>query len=189
MTTIGCVAVGDINKWTGVMSYFDGHITGLGFNVWNEWKRNPDLPNSLLRYDDWTTYTNGGVCMYCGKIANKACEIKPELKWHGEDKDVLYHTHRTGQPEQYHISDNSIEKALLFYGNAIKWIYILEQQKETIHIAILQSKVYKEYRVGKVNTGKVITYKNDYKHLTTLDKNSDIFLGKKRLEEIRKVIG
>ena len=76
MGTRACVAVGNLEKWVGLYSHWDGYPSGLGQDVWThiqgllKGKRKQakevleGFAQSLLQFDDWRAYCNKGVCPY-----------------------------------------------------------------------------------------------------------------------------
>lgn len=130
MGTRGCVAVGTPDRWIGCYNHFDSYPTGLGADVWAEWKENPNLPEDLLKFGDWREYLNGGICEYCGKKRGQPHSIlvNEHTMRPGGDPDALYHEHNDAELEDKFLTQDQADP--LF----IEWVYILDPEKQAIHI-------------------------------------------------------
>jgi hypothetical protein len=130
MGTRGCVAVGTLEKWAGLYNHWDSYPSGLGVEVWAELQKNPELPDTLLLFDDWRSYLSGGICEYCGKrrgqshsiLMNEATQTK-----HG-DPDALYHSHKEGKASDHHMHQDDADP--LF----IEWVYIIDKPAGLLHV-------------------------------------------------------
>lgn len=111
MSTRGCVAIGNTDKWEGVYNHFDSYPQGLGKLVYDHIKGRDAVDLSkfaaeLLKYDDWRNYLAGGKCKYCGQtgfgqphsISGQIflCDKTPETT---EDYEVLRNIKTTGYPD------------------------------------------------------------------------------------------
>lgn len=130
MGTRGCVAVGKPDKWVGIYNHWDSYPEGLGADVWEEWNRNPNLPEELLQYDDWRSYLSGGICEYCGKKKGQPHSIvlNEFTRITGGDPEAKYHEHNEGDPAKHHITSEQPDP--LF----IEWVYVLDKEEKKIHI-------------------------------------------------------
>lgn len=130
MGTRGCVAVGKPDKWVGVYNHWDSYPTGLGGDVWEEWKRNPQLPEELLQYDDWRAYLSGGICEYCGKKKGQphSITLNEFTMQPGKDPEAKYHHHNDDDPTKHHITSDQPDP--LF----IEWVYVLDNDEKKIYV-------------------------------------------------------
>lgn len=160
MGTRGCVAVGNPNKWIGLYNHWDSYPSGLGADVWEEWKRNSNLPEELLKYDDWRSYLAGGICEYCGKKRGQphSITVNEHTNRPGGDPDALYHKHNEGNPSEHHITNENPDPLFL------EWIYILNKDERKIHIlAHVSMKGYKsESARSNRSTGGPFLLENGY---------------------------
>ena len=72
--------MGTLARWRGVYNHSDSYPTCLGQAIYDhlieqmtrEQKTLAEIGESILAFDDWRNYRNGGICPYCGKIASQA---------------------------------------------------------------------------------------------------------------------
>jgi len=181
MSTRGCVAIGKEDGFCGVYNHYDSYPTGLGHEIWKELqklKKNGTLdqfPQSLLAFDDWRNYLNGGRCPYCGKKGfGQACSISGKL-FGDLDKEILNNIKRTGFPDpdsKYHSHGELTDKITsencdpLF----IEWVYVVEVEKHRMDILCsTRDGGWHEEDLGNGQTFR----RPNYKHVlvTTIDLN------------------
>lgn len=76
MSTRGIVAVGTKRDWKGTYNHSDSYPTGLGKEMYERIIRErltgktlAEIGHDVLSFDSWSSYTSGGVCQFCGKMA------------------------------------------------------------------------------------------------------------------------
>ena len=142
MSTRGCVAVGTVNKWRGLYNHSDSYPSGLGQELYEHVMRQmltgktlAEIGDSILKFDDWRNYLEGGVCKYCGQMTGQPHSIRADIAMAADDgvkypdREAKYHKHNDlNTVAEDHITSDNPDP--LF----IEWVYVLDPKANAIHV-------------------------------------------------------
>jgi hypothetical protein len=159
MSTSGIVAVGTLPEWRGIYSNSNSNPTYLGRNLREGFieeiaggKSLREISETILSFDDWDNYQNGGVCPYCGKIATQPHSMTSDLVIGAgtfdecPDPDCLRHKHEPmADLLKVQYTSNSIED-----DSDIEWIYVINVKARLIHVIDNRKDYGRNLHVGDI---------------------------------------
>ena len=150
MSTRGCVAVGTVKKWRGVYNHSGSYPSGLGMELYEHLMRQmltgktlAEIGESLLKFDDWRNYLEGGVCKYCGKMTGQPHSIRGDIVVAADggakypDPEAKFHQHND-------ISDDAaVATNQITSDNSdpliIERVYVIDSEANAIHVLAHES--------------------------------------------------
>jgi hypothetical protein len=143
MSTRGCVAVGTTRKWRGLYNHSDSYPTGLGSELWDHLMQEQlagrtlaEIGEAILQFDDWRNYLKGGICEFCGKLAEQPHTISGSIYGKANqnsgdpfpDPGALHHEHND-------LNSNNFMTNVTADALFIEWVYVIDPGANAVHVS------------------------------------------------------